>query len=93
LNDRETDILAMATPKRQYYYKSAAGCRLFELALSPIALAYCGSSTPEDRQTVAEFKRNKGEDFNRQWLQHKKLPMAEEFYQTVSGMLINKEVA
>ena len=93
LNDRETDILAMATPKRQYYYKSAAGCRLFELALSPIALAYCGSSTPEDRQSVTEFKRNRDEDFNCQWLKYKKLPRAEEFYQTVSGILINKEVA
>ena len=93
LNDRETDILAMATPKRQYYYKSSAGCRLFELALSSIALAYCAASTPEDRKMVAEMNRNKDEDFNSQWLKHKKLPHAEDFYQTISEILTKKEVA
>ena len=93
LNDRETEILAMATPKRQYYYKSTSGCRLFELALSPIALAYCAAGSPEDRKAAAGMKRNEDEDFNSQWLKYKQLPYAEDFYETITGILTKKEVA
>jgi len=75
LNDREIEIIAMATPKRQYYYKSITGSRLFELALGPFALAYCGSSTPEDRKMVSQIE-DEGGVFNEKWLQYKKLPEA-----------------
>ena len=75
LNDREIEIIGMATPKRQYYYKSSTGCRLFELALGPIALAYCGSSTPEDRKKVSDIQGRAG-DFNENWLLYKRIPEA-----------------
>jgi type IV secretion/conjugal transfer VirB4 family ATPase len=75
LNDREVEIIAMATPKRQYYYKSTAGSRLFELALGPLTLAYCGASTPEDRKMVSQIE-TEGGVFNEKWLQYKKLPNA-----------------
>jgi type IV secretion system protein TrbE len=89
LNDREIEIIALATPKRQYYYKSIVGCRLFELALSPAALAYCAASTPEDRKMVSEIQAIK-DDFNCQWLgSWKNLPDALEFYKTI----IKKEAA
>jgi type IV secretion system protein VirB4 len=73
LNDREIEIISTATPKRQYYYKSTAGSRLFELALGPVALAYCGSSTPEDRKMVSQIEAEGG-IFNEKWLQYKRLP-------------------
>jgi len=72
LNDREIEIIAVATPKRQYYYKSIAGSRLFDLALGPLALAYCGSSTPEDRKMVSEILAG-DEDFNDEWLRYKNI--------------------
>jgi len=37
LNERQIGIIARATPKRDYYLQSAAGNRLFELGLGPIA--------------------------------------------------------
>jgi type IV secretion/conjugal transfer VirB4 family ATPase len=41
LNDRQIEILARATPKRDYYCQSRRGNRLFELGLSDVALALC----------------------------------------------------
>jgi hypothetical protein len=39
------------------------------------------------------MKRNEGEDFNSQWLKYKQLPYAEDFYETITGILTKKEVA
>ncbi|HBO0762092.1 TPA: VirB4 family type IV secretion/conjugal transfer ATPase, partial [Pseudomonas aeruginosa] len=39
LNARQIEILAQAVPKRQYYYVSENGRRLYDLALGPLALA------------------------------------------------------
>ncbi len=43
LNDRQIEILARATPKRDYYCQSRRGNRLFELGLGPVALAFCAA--------------------------------------------------
>jgi type IV secretion system protein TrbE len=48
LNDRQLAILQQAIPKRDYYYQSREGNRLFELGLGPIQLALCAAGTPED---------------------------------------------
>ena len=79
LNDTEVSIIGTAIPKRQYYYKSPSGSRLFELALGPLALAYCGSSTPEDRKVVGQILRSGG-DFNDEWLRYKNLGGASRFF-------------
>jgi type IV secretion system protein VirB4 len=52
LNDRQIEILARATPKRDYYCQSRRGNRLFELGLGPVALALCGSSAPDDQRLI-----------------------------------------
>ncbi|MBX5137701.1 conjugal transfer protein TrbE [Rhizobium lentis] len=44
LNDRQIEIVARATPKRDYYCQSRRGNRLFELGLGEVALALCASS-------------------------------------------------
>ncbi len=44
LNETEIERLAGATPKRQYYYRSPRGSRLFELGLGPLALAFLGAA-------------------------------------------------
>ncbi|MFG1345537.1 conjugal transfer protein TrbE [Xanthobacter autotrophicus DSM 431] len=44
LNGRQIEIIARATPKRDYYGQSRRGNRLFELGLGPIALALCAAS-------------------------------------------------
>ncbi|MGY2932132.1 type IV secretion/conjugal transfer VirB4 family ATPase [Bradyrhizobium sp. GM6.1] len=45
LNDRQIEIIARATPKRDYYCQSRRGNRLFELGLGPVALAFCAASS------------------------------------------------
>ena len=54
LNDRQIDILAHARAKREYYYQSRLGCRLFDLGLGPVALAFASASTPEDQRAIDE---------------------------------------
>ncbi|WP_339073119.1 conjugal transfer protein TrbE [Sinorhizobium meliloti] len=44
LNDRQIEIVARATPKRDYYCQSRRGNRLFELGLGEVALALCATS-------------------------------------------------
>jgi type IV secretion/conjugal transfer VirB4 family ATPase len=52
LNHQQMRIVAGATPKREYYYQSSTGNRLFELGLGPIALAAVGASSPGDQARI-----------------------------------------
>ena len=62
LNDRQIEIIARATPKRDYYCQSRRGNRLFELGLGPVALAFCAASSKADHAAIdrvlAEFGRD-----------------------------------
>ncbi len=49
LNDRQIEILARATPKRDYYRQSRRGNRLFELGLGEVALAFTAASSKSDQ--------------------------------------------
>ena len=49
LTDTEITIIAQAQKKRDYYYRSVHGRRLFTLDLGPTALAFAGMSTPADQ--------------------------------------------
>lgn len=52
LNARQIELIARATPKRDYYLQSAQGNRLFDLALGRIALGLCGSSDPAAQRLI-----------------------------------------
>lgn len=68
LNSEEISIIKNAQPKRQYYYRSPLGRRLFELGLGPLALAFVGVS---DTDTLRDLKRCEdaaGENWPLQWL-------------------------
>jgi type IV secretion system protein VirB4 len=58
LNETQIQIIKNAQKKRQYYYISPLGKRLFELELGPAALAFCAVS---DKETLAHLKRLKSE--------------------------------
>ena len=77
LNDRQIDIIARATPKRDYYYQSRLGVRLFDLDLGPIALAFAGASRPEDQRAMDQMLADPGTPrFASAWLRHKGLDWA-----------------
>jgi len=54
LNDRQIEIIARATPKRDYYCQSRRGNRLFELGLGEVALAFTAASSKTDQAAIAD---------------------------------------
>jgi hypothetical protein len=55
LSTAEVHILAKAQKKRDYYYRSVKGRRLFELGLGPAALAFVGASSEQDQLFLDEL--------------------------------------
>ena len=55
LTTAEIQILAKAQKKRDYYYRSVKGRRLFELGLGPAALALVGASSEQDQLFLDEL--------------------------------------
>ncbi|MET4608457.1 type IV secretion/conjugal transfer VirB4 family ATPase [Bradyrhizobium sp. JR4.1] len=77
LNDRQIEILARATPKRDYYCQSRCGNRLFELGLGEIALAFTAASSKTDQALIERVLAEKGrEEFVMGWLQARDLGWA-----------------
>jgi type IV secretion/conjugal transfer VirB4 family ATPase len=79
LNDRQIEILARATPKRDYYCQSRRGNRLFELGLGRVALAFTAASSKSDQADIKQiFEEHGREGFVTAWLQHRGLAWAAE---------------
>ncbi|WP_174502321.1 conjugal transfer protein TrbE [Acidiphilium sp. C61] len=69
LNDRQIEILARATPKRDYYCQSRRGNRLFELGLGDVALAFTAASSKSDQAAIERLLAEHGRDgFLAAWL-------------------------
>ena len=72
LNKRQIEIVATAQPKRDYYYQSRLGNRLFDLDLGPAALAFAGASTPQDQRDIDRVLLDAGvPGFAGAWLRHR----------------------
>ncbi len=77
LNARQIDLISEAAPKRDYYFTSPLGNRLFELGLGPVARAFCGASTPEDQARMARVAEAGSPDgFAGAWLRAQDLGWA-----------------
>jgi type IV secretion system protein VirB4 len=76
LNDRQIQLVARAVAKRQYYLQSRRGNRLFELGLGPIALAFCGASSPADQHVVDRALADGPRGFARRFLAQRGLGWA-----------------
>ncbi|EHR00992.1 conjugal transfer protein TrbE [Bradyrhizobium sp. WSM471] len=77
LNDRQIEILARATPKRDYYCQSRRGNRLFELGLGEIALAFAAASSKTDQALIERVLEEHGrDDFVTGWLKARDLGWA-----------------
>jgi type IV secretion system protein VirB4 len=55
LSEKQLEILQAAIPKREYYYQSREGNRLFELGLGDLQLAVCGASSPGDQARITRL--------------------------------------
>jgi len=79
LNDRQIEIVARATPKRDYYCQSRRGNRLFELGLGEVALTFTAASSKTDQAAIADVLGTHGRaGFAAAWLRHKGLDWAVE---------------
>jgi len=69
LNARQIEMVARATPKRDYYVQSRLGNRLFDLGLGPVALAFVAAGTPRDHAAIDRVLAEHGPDgFVGAWL-------------------------
>ena len=98
LNDRQIEILARATPKRDYYCQSRRGNRLFELGLGEVALAYVAASSKTDQLRIAEVTQAHGRDgFAAAWLRARGVDWAADLLPTINELpgnepTVNEEV-
>lgn len=77
LNKRQVQIIASATPKRDYYFQSHGGNRLFDLQLGPVALAFCAAGSEKDQTQIDRVIELGGHvDFAAHWLRFKGLEWA-----------------
>ncbi len=85
LNDRQIEILARATPKRDYYCQSRRGNRLFDLGLGEVALAFAAASSRTDQRRIAELLEAHGPaGFAPAWLRARGLDWAADLLPTVT---------
>ena len=87
LNDRQIEILARATPKRDYYCQSRRGNRLFELGLGEVALAFTATSAKTDQTAIArilgEYDRT---EFTAAWLRERGVAWAVDLIPDLSNI-------
>lgn len=71
LTDREMELLAHSTAKRDYFFSSPAGKRMFQLELGPVALAFVAASGLEDREMAKMLYGLHGKNFAWYWLKYR----------------------
>lgn len=70
-NARQIEIVATATPKRDYYVMAPSGRRLIQLALQKKGLAFVGASDRDSISWIKELSSLHGQDWPRFWLREK----------------------
>ncbi len=92
LNARQIEIVATAEPKRDYYYQSRLGNRLFDLDLGPVTLAFAGASSPQDQRDIDQVLAEVGtSDFAGAWLQRRGLDWASELLASADAGQVPQE--
>lgn len=77
LNEAQVRIIGMSQAKREYYFQTAAGNRLIELGLGPIALAVTSTSSAADQQLISQLLAAHGrKGFAEAFFEAKGLPWA-----------------
>lgn len=69
LNSRQIEIIASATPKRDYYVVTPYGRRLMQLALQRKTLAFVGVSDKDNIATIKDLQQKYEDQWVENWLQ------------------------
>jgi type IV secretion system protein VirB4 len=73
-NETEIELIASATRKQHYYYKSPVGRRMFSLGLGPVAMAFVGATSRTDLNEIMKLRSELGESWPAEWLVRKGQP-------------------
>lgn len=76
-NERQIEIVATATPKREYYVASPEGRRLFDMALGPVALSFVGAAGKDDLKRIEQLGHDHGVNWPKVWLTERGIGNAE----------------
>jgi type IV secretion system protein VirB4 len=71
LNSKQIEIVASATPKREYYVTSPEGNRLISLALGKTALAFVGASDKESIARIKKLESEHGTNWPSEWMKER----------------------
>ncbi|MCT4625650.1 conjugal transfer protein TrbE [Halodesulfovibrio sp.] len=71
LNSAQVEIVAAATPKREYYVMSSEGNRLVNLALGNVALSFVGASDKESIARIKKLEAKHGTDWPGVWMRER----------------------
>lgn len=84
LNARQIQLIARATPKRDYYVQTPSGNRLFDLAIGEVGLAFCGASAKPDIAAAKALDASLPWTgaFAEEWLRQRGLPWAADLLQS-----------
>ena len=94
MNARQIEILARATPKRDYYCQSRRGNRLFELGLREVGLALCAASSKSDQTLIANLVAEHGRDgFLAAWLRERGVDWAADLIPDLTNLADRTDTA
>jgi type IV secretion system protein VirB4 len=68
LNEQEILLIKGGQKKRDYYYRSPHGRRMFQLGLGPLALSFVGVSDKDAIREVKDHEKTYGRDWPLYWL-------------------------
>lgn len=71
LNEQQVDLVALGTQKRDYYYSSPYGHRLFSLALGPFNLSLVGTSGKDEYQQIRALQDKLGDFWVVEWVRRR----------------------
>lgn len=77
LNERQINIISSAVQKREYYFYSSEGCRLFNLAIQPLMLAFVGANDRESLKKIEALYQQFGNDWIHPYLAAKNLNLSD----------------
>ena len=73
LTHSQVGNLVQAVKKRDYFYTSSLGRRMFDLKLGPLALAFAGATSKSDALKVRELEEQLGDLWLGEWLKYKRV--------------------
>jgi type IV secretion system protein VirB4 len=71
LNENQIEIIRTARQKYEYYVTSPEGCRLINLGIGPLGLAFSGATSEKEVGEIRDMVRDHGEDWMWRYLEEK----------------------